>query len=377
MPATDVPGARLAPPGGLLGAIAPDALAYFAVNVGDGDCQLIALPADAQGQRRLVVVDAIRADKLEALIDDLAQAGVLGPAGAQLELVVATHPHADHIRGIPQILDRFAGSRPEVWDGGYRHASPMFLDILDRVARHGLRRTVATAGMTRILGAVRLTVLAPSVELQRKYDTYGVGVNDSSVSLKLDFPATQVIREVAHGRAKLSFIDHDIGNTLVLGADAQLESWAHVLRDFPQLGPVSTPVTAALKLAGGTQPLRADVFKVPHHGSKHGLTLELVEAIKPKISIVSSVRSGGSHEFPHDVAMAQLREAINERSSNPGVPHDPDDELQLVFTGSAVDTGGVAGSVCVICRTVGRPQLWRLMDPAGADIALADARRVL
>ena len=123
MPATDVPGARLAPPGGLLAAIAPDALLYFAVNVGDGDCQLIALPADAQGQRRLVVVDAIRADKLEALIDDLAQAGVLGPAGALLELVVATHPHADHIRGIPQILDRFAGSRPEVWDGGYRHAS--------------------------------------------------------------------------------------------------------------------------------------------------------------------------------------------------------------------------------------------------------------
>ena len=71
-----------------------------------------------------------------------------------------------------------------------------------------------------------------------------------------------------------------------------------MLRDFPQLGPVSTPVTAALKLAGGTQPLRADVFKVPHHGSKHGLTLELVEAIKPKISIVSSVRSGGQLRIP-------------------------------------------------------------------------------
>ena len=377
MPATDLPDVRLGPPGGLVAAIKPNTLIYVALNVGDGDCQLVVLPADASGQRRMIIVDTIRASKLQELIDDLDAAGILGPGGAQVEIVVATHPHADHIRGIPTILDAYAASKPEVWEPGYRHVSGMYMDILDRVSRHGLQRTVVSAGMTRILGDTRITVLAPAVSLQRKFDTYGVNVNDASVSLKLDYPASQVIREVEHGKTKLSYIDFDIGRTLILGADAQFESWAQVIHDFPQFGPISTPVTAALRLSGGTQPLLADVFKVPHHGSKHGLTLELVEAIKPKVSIVSSVRSGGSYKFPHDVAMAQLREAINARSSSPGSLHDPDDKLVLLFTGSDMDTGGPAGSVCVLCQIVGAPQVWRMMDGASAAINLANARRLL
>ena len=164
-----------------------------------------------------------------------------GPGGPELEIVVATHPHADHIRGIPTVLDTYAASVPEVWDSGYRHASGMFMDILDRVTTHGLSRTVVSAGMTRILDKTRITVLAPSVSLQRQYDTYGVDVNDASVSLKVDYPATQVLRKIQHGQARLDYIDTDIGHTLILGADAQMRSWSQVLVDFPQFGPIPPP----------------------------------------------------------------------------------------------------------------------------------------
>jgi hypothetical protein len=377
MAATDFPAARLSSATKLVDAIEPNMLVYVAVNVGDADCQLLLMPAGEDGERQMMVVDAVQATKLKALIGAFADAGVLGPNRGRLDVVVATHPHADHIRGIPDILDAFAANAPDVWDSGYRHSSPMFLDILDRITAHDLTRVVVAAGMTRIVGRVRVTVLAPSVELQRRYDTYGVNVNDSSASLKIDYPATQVIRDVQHGQTTLRFIDHDIGTTLILGADAQMLSWSHVLADFPQLGPVSTPVNAALKLSGGIQPLKADVFKVPHHGSKHGLTLELIEAVHPKISIVSSVRSGGAHHFPHAVAMAQLREAINARVKQPDKAHDPDEDLALLYTGSNVDTGGAAGSVCVLCRPVGSPQVWRLMDEAGSKVDLDDARKAV
>ena len=385
MSATNVPQARLDDPvaGSLVGAIPATALVYIVLNVGDGDCQLLLLPADATGQRKLVIVDAVRASKLQALVVAFDTAGVLGAAGPQVEIVVATHPHADHIRGVPTILDAYAPiaadpSSPEVWEPGYRHMSGMYLDILDRIAEHGLRRTVVTAGMTRYIGQTRITVLAPATALQRRFDSYGVDINNASVCLKVDYPATRVVSEATGMGVTHSFIDEAVGSTLVLGADAQMLSWSNVLVDFPQLGPERTVVTEALQIAGGTTPLHADVFKVPHHGSKHGLTLELVEAVAPGVSIVSSVHSGGKYEFPHEVAIAQLREAVDAIATKPTEQHAPDEDLALLFTGSDVDpTGEPAGSVCVICPVAGKRQFWRLMDSSTANIDLDRARKVL
>jgi hypothetical protein len=231
--------------------------------------------------------------------------------------------------------------------------------------------------MSRYIGQTRITVLAPAIALQQRFDSYGVDINNSSVCLKVDYPATRVVREAAGLGVTHSFIDDDVGQTLILGADAQMLSWSSVLMNFPQLGPERTVVTQALKIAGGTMPLRADVFKVPHHGSKHGLTLELIEAVTPKVSIVSSVHSGGKYHFPHEVAIAQLREAVNAIATKPTSQHAPDEDLALLFTGSNVDpTGEPAGSVCVICQLNGRRQVWRLMDAADVNIDLDAARRV-
>jgi beta-lactamase superfamily II metal-dependent hydrolase len=381
MAATDVRKACLDEDAGpLLKAIKRDMLVYFAVNVGDGDCQLILLPADTDGHRRLLVVDVIGAEKLIALIARLNANGVLGdPADPpDLAIVVATHPHADHIRGIPRILDEYHDNRPELWDPGYRHASGMFMDIMDRVAQHQLPRTVVTSGMSRTIANTRITVLAPSVMLQRQFDTYGVNVNDASVTLKIDYPATRVVKERKGRRTTLATDTEPIGNALVLGADAQMRSWGQVLAEFPQLGPESTPVTEALRSSGGTHPLSADVFKIPHHGSKHGLTLELIEAVKPTVSIVSCGHSGGKYQFPHEVALEQIREAINARSSQPGVAHTLDDELVIAFTGSQLSAGakGPAGSVCVLCPLEGEPTVWRLLDGVDDPIDLDAARRI-
>jgi beta-lactamase superfamily II metal-dependent hydrolase len=378
MAATDVRDKCLAPETSLVAEIADDTLAYFALNVGDGDCQLILLPVGQDGVRRMIIVDAIRANKLIALIDALTAESILGNP-PKLELVVATHPHADHIRGIPKVLDQYLSSDPELWDPGYRHASGMFMDIMNRVARHGLKRTVVTSGMSRTIANTRITVLAPSIMLQRQFDTYGVNVNDASVTLKIDYPASSVVKKQSGKRTTLATTtDATDGNALVLGADAQLRSWGQVLAEFPQLGPETTPVTTALRSSGGIHPLRAHIFKIPHHGSKHGLTLELVEAISPKISIVSCGRSGGKYQFPHEVALNQIREAVNARSSTPGVNHDPDDELVIAFTGSQLKDGatGPAGSVCVLCPPKGAPTVWRMLDDVDDDLDLTKARRV-
>jgi beta-lactamase superfamily II metal-dependent hydrolase len=57
-------------------------------------------------------------------------------------------------------------------------------------------------------------------------------------------------------------------------------------------------VAKALRKARGVESLNANVIKVPHHASKHGLNLELVEEIKLNLSLVSSVRKKAATTFP-------------------------------------------------------------------------------
>ena len=105
--------------GGFLNSIADHHLVYFLLNVGDGDQQVILLPRDQNGQRKVVIVDASRKNKTEAVIAELVNTGLLdapnpvnGRPDGSIALVVATHPHSDHIGGIadhPRLSPRPSG----------------------------------------------------------------------------------------------------------------------------------------------------------------------------------------------------------------------------------------------------------------------------
>jgi len=377
MPATDVGTELLGDAGGFVAACRPTDIVYFALNVGDGDTQLLLLPEHGPGLRRCLVVDCIRADKLFALLDALAEAGLLGEVEPLLALVVATHPHDDHISGMAALLRRFGdGHIGELWEPGYYHTSASYLEMMRELEDRDISHLQPASGTRRHLGMVRLTVLAPGIVLRNKFDSYGVNINNASIVLKVDFPAA---RTIARGSDR-TYLRIPSMQTLILGADAQTDSWAQVLADFPQLGPVTTAVTSALRRSGGTEPLSAQVFKVPHHGSKHGLNLELVEKITPAISVVSSVHAGGRYHFPHDVTQAALREALDPISSMPGTEHRPDTELNILYTGSQEVPGdggnpvGTLGTVGLLVGAGGRREIWRFGDEPEAEIDLGSGR---
>jgi hypothetical protein len=124
------------------------------------------------------------------------------------------------------------------------------------------------------------------------------------------------------------------------------------------------------------------MFKVPHHGSKHGLNLELVEAIKPALSIVSSVREAGRYHFPHAVMQAALREAIDPVSSKPGAVHRRDEDLIILYTGSRVINAhgaatGQLGSVGVLVGAGGRREIFAFGDAPAAPVDLAAGQPLL
>jgi beta-lactamase superfamily II metal-dependent hydrolase len=352
-----IPAGRLSP-GDFLAAIDSRDLVYFLVNVGDGDAQLVLLPAEADGTRRVLVVDVATIAKLPALLDTLADAGVLPQHPKLFAVVIATHPHDDHIGGLGRFVERFHALIDEFWEPGYYMPSSAYLQLMRALEDHQVRLTQPTSGMTRFVGQVRLTVLSPSIALRNRFDSYGVDINDASLALKIEFPASRVEQR---GPDRV-YLRQAPRQALILGADAQTQSWAQVMGDFPNLRRDNSPAAEAIGKARGLEPLRAAVFKVPHHGSKHGVNLELVELISPRLSLVSSVARGGKYNFPHAVSQEAIREAL-EPTAESGRAHRPDHELGLLYTADRDAAGGALGTIAVVMSPTGRKrEVWRFTD---------------
>lgn len=165
---------------------------------------------------------------------------------------------------------------------------------------------------------------------------------------------------------------------LLLGGDAQFTSWAQTTVDFPDLQQTqNAPLAKELRSARGKDYLTADLIKISHHASKHGINLELLERVGAPIALVSSVAGGGKYGFPHLLAMEAVREA-RQATTTKGTPRKTDQELGIHITGSNLASGKPAGSIAVlISRVSGRPlRLFRFGDPPNGAIDLTAAREV-
>jgi hypothetical protein len=225
------------------------------------------------------------------------------------------------------------------------------------------------SGFTRYLGLVRVTVLTPAIGLRNRFDTYGIDINDASISLKIEFPASRV--EVKEGTREL----HDRRlRKLILGADSLMLSWAQALIDWPELHPDNSAVAKMLRKAQGASPLKAHLFKLPHHGSKHGVSVELVEQIAPRLSLLSCRGGGGRFNFPHAVALDAVREAVEPIATNPTGVHSPDHLLGIHSTGDRDPAGVPMGSIAVVIGPkADKWNVWRFGDGPDDPMILDDA----
>jgi hypothetical protein len=366
----------------------PESLIYFVLNVGDGDSQVLILPENEDGNRSVIVVDIYTVDKMINLFESLMTAGILGKHS--VELVVATHPHTDHIGGISQFLREYVrphlgipeGEDPDpdvryptidFWEPGYYHTTGDFIDMMGAVedlrSEGLLRPSQPTAGFTSFYGNVKFTVLTPGIALRSRYDSYGVNINNASLSLKVEFPASRVFLDRNQER---QYVKRPTTSKIILGADTQTLGWSQALVDFPTLEPTFSPVAAEMKKQMGNYPLSADVFKISHHASKNGINLELVDLIGPSISIISSAADSRRHGFPHDVSMNLIREAVHPVAKKGGA-HPADHELGIHHTSASDDGGNELGSIAIVMHSPRSREIWRFGDNRGDDIVLGNA----
>jgi hypothetical protein len=350
-----------------------------------------------------MVVDVADAnkDKLPKLVLALQSAGVLAqpnPLAAShvdrlFPVVVGTHPHDDHIGGMADFLRTFGTQTSEYWDSGYYHPTESFINTMKQLEdQPHIVWTQPSAGMRRYVDDVRITVLGPGISLKNQYDSYGIDPNNASVTLKLEYPfrrvqerGIRVAGEPVSANQQLAgrlYAKIPRVRSLVLGGDAQARAWSQVQADFPKLESKFSPIFQTLQMARGVDPLNADVFKVPHHGSKRGVYLELIELLNPSICLVSSVSSGGKYHFPHVVAQDAIREARQRIAAKPLEQRLPDYELGLYYTSDTIEKADGAshslGSIAVVIQPAQNesPQIWRLGDTPSRDINLNNARRL-
>lgn len=406
--------ATLAPAGDGVGALVeavleePNALVYFLLNVGDGDTQLLLLPPDSNDKmRRLVIVDVATTRKLPGLIESLHEVQVPTAAGTQpliqrpgspgqIRLVVATHPHFDHIGGMSELFDLYnalhAGSTPyassacidQFWEPGYFFPGPSFHRLMAHLETSPwIRRFQPTSGTSTFLDSVKVTVMGPGVGLRTRFDTYGVEVNNSSLTLMFEYPAHRIYTEPdpeSDDRLNRRSV-RKRSRRLLLGGDAQFASWAQTTIDFPDLHNEQNPILAKeLQAARGRDYLASDLFKMSHHASKHGINLELMERVNAKHVLVSSTGGGGRYNFPHALAMDAAREA-RQATTTSGAARLTDHALGIHVTGAVLDdqSGTALGSMAVLVSP--KPsrgmRIFRLMDGPKDAIDLTAAREVM
>jgi hypothetical protein len=380
----ELPDQRLQEPSSIVDAIRTNstALFYFLLNVGDGDTQLLLLPASAEtGQRRVVVVDAATTRKLPALLEQLATAGLVPSADSGEEvcaLVVATHPHDDHIEGLAELLAAYGSAGvADFWEPGYYAPSGSFAEMMAVIEEQRIRHGEPTAGTTQYLDGVKITVLAPSVHLRTAYDSYGVDCNDASIVMKVEFPAVRIaVQRHEDGTESRTDLRLPKPWSLILGADAQTRSWSHVTAEFPQLHRGhNAALYRGLSEARGRDYLAAEVLKVSHHASKHGINIELIERMKPQVTLISSVGGGGRYGFPHALATQAIAEALAPTSRS-GVtpPHDAD--LGIHYTGGCSADGTPLGSIALMVppKRGARLVMWRFGDNPRDKVDLTSGR---
>jgi beta-lactamase superfamily II metal-dependent hydrolase len=227
-------------------------LTVHVLDVGQGDAIFIRSPAG-----KTVLVDAGTPESAHRLTSRLRE---LVPG--QIDLVLMTHPHADHIGGMEAVI-RDIGARIFM-EPGFDHPSPIYSNVLKAVEAKNVQLKVGKAGNNVELGGgAVMHLLAPK-------DPFFHGTRS-------DANANSIVIRLTYGKT-----------AFYLAADSEAETEKRILESGEDLS--------------------ADVYKVAHHGSRHSSTAELLEKIHPKIAVVS-VGAGNDYGHPTRQALDRLEAA--------------------------------------------------------------------
>lgn len=332
-------------------------LALFMLNVGDGDSNIVRFPVE-NGKISCAVIDCHDSGKT---IDALQKIGV-----AEIPFMCATHPHYDHTSGLKKVIEWCLEQKIEIkqfWDSGFRHVSKTHYDLIRTIQENpDIQFVTPTSGYQCTINSVQVTVLSPSIYLKNRYDTFGTNINNASIVLKLEYPPKEFARYFLRAE---EVSDKDLAenerlkqSTVILGGDAQFDAWARITDEFPELVRTQNRGQMIDPDVIKHRPLRCQVLKIPHHMSKHGVSLEVLETIRPQFALVSCADKS-KHHFPHDLTVMAMEDVWKKKSAK-----------KLRFTGHHDKKLRSGTIVALLNGDHKRPLIYGLGEPAGKNAPL-------
>lgn len=243
---------------------------YF-MNVGQGDAIFIQAPNGNQ-----LLIDG---GPDNTVISELGQ--VMPFYDHDIDVVMASHPHSDHISGLVEVLRRY--DIRTIIEAKESYDSPQFKAWKDAVADEHSQEVEAVSGTDIDLGnGAVLSVLHP---FRSVAGTATKKPHDDMVAAMLKY-----------GKTKILFT-----------------------------GDMEAPVEKALMGRGAG--LDADVLKVGHHGSKTSTGEEFLSAVSPQVAVIEV---GAKNRYRHPAS------SVLERLENSGISYyrtDTDGHMELVSDG--------------------------------------------
>lgn len=216
------------------------------IDVGQGDSELITLP-----DNRLILIDA--GDKKHVAAVSKA---VNDSETKTIDYLIATHPHADHIGGMQEIVENFEVKN--IYMPKTEHDSKTYLSLLETISAKHLKINTVKAGTVMIDEPdLKAEFLAPC---NNGYDE----LNDYSAVLKLTYK----------------------NNGFLFCGDAETLSENEIL--------------------SSEYDVSADVLKVGHHGSKTSTSNKFLNAVNPQCAVISCGLNN-SYNHPSEETLKKLK----------------------------------------------------------------------